>query len=77
MNTSKEIQATVQVGKLGLTERVLQEIDKQLRKRKIVKIKLLTSAVKQMPKALMIEKIVSLTGANLVSKTGNVIVVKK
>ncbi len=39
-----ELKATVQVGKNGVTEEIIQEIMAQLKKRKIVKIKFLKNA---------------------------------
>ncbi|WP_048103819.1 YhbY family RNA-binding protein [Aciduliprofundum sp. MAR08-339] len=39
-----EIKATVQIGKDGITEGVINEIKAQLKKRKIIKIKFLQNA---------------------------------
>lgn len=43
MKRAWEIEATVRIGKNGITENVINEIKNQLKKRKIVKIKFLKS----------------------------------
>ena len=40
---AQSLQCTVHIGKEGMTERVIEEIERQLKKNKIVKIKLLSS----------------------------------
>lgn len=73
------IDATLQVGKNGLTKEVINEINVQLKKRKIIKIKFLKSLFtsSQNSKEDIIKEIIGSTNARLVSKVGNVLVIKK
>jgi RNA-binding protein YhbY len=73
----RAIGVTVQVGKKGLTKEALSEIEKQLRKRRIVKIRLLDSALKSGQKQELIDTILSTTMASLLARTGKVIIIKK
>jgi len=71
---SHGLEATVQIGKEGITGPVIEEIKKQLKKRKLIKVKFLKSAGERSELA---EKIVSVTGAVLVRSVGRVAVLYK
>ena len=66
------LKATIQIGKSGLTKGVLEEINLQLKKKKIIKIK-----IKAENRDELIEAILQHTGASLVQKIGFTIVLKK
>ncbi len=67
---SKSIEATVRIGKNGLTENLVNEIKKQLQKRNIVKIKFLKSFIADKDKRKIIQQIVEKTGGELVHAVG-------
>ena len=70
LSKAKNLSPVIRIGKMGLTEGVLQEIEKLLKKRKLIKIKILNNCPEE--KKAMIEEIVSRTGALLVFHIGNV-----
>jgi len=61
---------TAHVGKEGATEGVVNEIKNQLKKKEIVKVKLLRSALAGMEKKALAERLAERTGALLVGQTG-------
>lgn len=71
---SHGLEATVQVGKEGITDSLIEEIKKQLKKRKLIKVKFLKSAGERKK---LVEEIVSETGAILVRSVGRVAVLFK
>lgn len=76
MTAIMEIQTTVQVGKSGLTTPLLKEVEKQLKKRKIVKIKFLQTSLVTEHRSELKRKLLSYTKARLVSSIGNVVIIK-
>jgi len=71
----QNIPLTLQIGKAGINKGVLEEIKLQLKKRKIVKIKVMKSVSAE--KQEMIDTILSNVKCKLVKKIGNVIVLQK
>ena len=57
--------------------RQLVEIQKQLKNRKIVKIRLLRTALRDDARPSLVDKIISDTKSKLISRIGNVVVIKK
>ncbi|RMF54648.1 RNA-binding protein [Candidatus Woesearchaeota archaeon] len=72
-----ELRATVQIGKNGITEQLVNEIKKQLKKRKLIKIKILKSYHKTHDRKETAKKLCVLTKARLLSQKGFVIVLRK
>ena len=71
----KDEKPTVWVGKDGLTPQVLVEVEKQLQKTKMVKIRILPSALQQENTAQTIAaKAAEQTGASLVEVRGHVFI---
>ncbi len=70
------IEATVRIGKGGITDGVLNEIKEQLKKRKVVKIKFLKNAEREdmLSKA---EEIASFTGGKIIDVRGFTITIEK
>ena len=62
---------TVWIGKEGLTQQSLNEIEKQLKKNKMLKIKILKSALLKETKKAIAEKAAQTTGALLVDIRGH------
>jgi RNA-binding protein len=65
---------TVWIGKEGLTPKSLNEIEKQLKKNKMLKIKILKSALNQETKKTIAEKAAEQTGALLVDLRGHIFI---
>ena len=68
------MEPVLQIGKGGVTSSVVKEIRLQLKKRKLIKIKLLSSAG---DRKKLVDEIVSGTGATLVRSVGRVVVLYK
>lgn len=69
------IKETLQIGKSGLTQPLIEEIKLQLKKRKIIKIKIMKNAADKRDE--LIEKIIAHTDSQLVKRVGNTLVLKK
>jgi RNA-binding protein len=68
---AKNLEPILRIGKFGLTDSIHSEIDKLLKKRKLIKIKILNnSPVEDIDE--MIENITQKSGSVLVSRIGNV-----
>ena len=70
----KDEKPTVWVGKDGLTPPLLGEIDNQLEKKKMLKIKILKSALQQNNAQAIASKAAEQTGASLVEVRGHVFI---
>jgi len=66
-----EEKPTVRIGKSGLTAESLGEIDKQLEKREIVKVKILKSALQTKKAKEIASKTAEETGATLIDVRGH------
>ncbi len=71
-----DVDATVRVGKNGLTDGVMNEIRAQLKKRKVVKIKFLKNTEREDMKA-MADKIAGDTGSRVLDVRGFTITLEK
>jgi len=70
---AKELKPTVQIGKYGLTGEVLKEINKQLKDKKLIKIRLQRAFVLGKSRKEIAEEIANKTNARIVSIVGNTI----
>ncbi len=64
----------VRIGKAGITPTVIEEIKKQLKKRKIIKIKFLPGHAKGKNKKEFAAELAKETGAKIISQIGFVVV---
>ncbi|MCX8151060.1 MAG: YhbY family RNA-binding protein [Candidatus Bathyarchaeota archaeon] len=71
----KEEKPTIWIGKGGLTPQVLTEVEKQLQKAKMVKIRILPSALENTTAKSIGEKTAAETGAALVEVRGHVFII--
>ncbi len=71
-----QLKASVQIGKGGISEGVVEEIIAQLKKRKVVKIKFLRNADRSDFRK-KIEKIATLTNAEIVEIRGFTAILKR
>ena len=71
------MQPVLRIGKSGLTNEVMNEIKLQLKKKKMIKIKLLKAALGRKSKWEYFSEIIAGTNARLVSKVGFVMTIHK
>lgn len=64
---AKNLQPILRIGKSGITDNVLAEISKLLKKKKLIKIKILNNCSEEE----VISKIISKTNSELISNIGN------
>ena len=67
---AKAIEISMQIGKNGITDTVIEQIKKQLDSRELVKIKALKSAVENSTMKEIIEKIALKTDSELIDSIG-------
>lgn len=67
---AKNLEPVIRIGKHGLNDNVHQEINKLLKKRKLIKIKILNNC--PVEKDDLINEIIEKSKSTLVSKIGNV-----
>lgn len=72
-----KLSVTVQIGKFGVTQTQIDEVIKQLKTRKAIKIKILKSALDSSSRKELFAKIVDSTNSKLVSTVGSVAVLKR
>lgn len=69
-----EIDATIWVGKSGITDSVIRELKDQLKSKKFVKVKILKNAVKGVPRNKIARELEEHSGAKLLETRGGVAV---
>ncbi|MBU0614840.1 MAG: YhbY family RNA-binding protein [Nanoarchaeota archaeon] len=74
---AKALEPTVRVGKAGLTEKLIQEIISQLKKKKTIKVKLVKGALEGSDKKKLAKELAEKTGAELIDQVGFVVVLNK
>ena len=74
---AKSIQPLIRIGKNGITKAQLDEIMKQLRKKKLVKIKFLRSFLETTGKKKAASELAAKTGSEIVLQVGFVLVLLK
>lgn len=74
---AKTLEPIVRIGKSGLTEGTINEIKRQLKKKKLIKIKLLRSFVQAQNKKTIIKEIASLTNSEIIESVGFILVLSK
>lgn len=76
-NTARKLEPVMWVGKSGLTQSVIEETKKQLRKRGLVKVKLLKSALETGNRKELSKELAEKTDSVLVDQVGFVAVLYK
>jgi len=74
---AKLMEPIARIGKNGLTDSVIEEIKKLLRKRGLVKIRILKPAFENMNKKEVVKELVDKTDAVLIESVGFVVVLSK
>lgn len=68
---------TIWIGKNGATERIVDEVSRQLEKREMVKIKILKSALRKEGAKSIASQIVEQSGATLIDVRGHTLILYK
>ena len=74
---AKTLSPILRIGKLGLSDNMVNEINNALKKKKLIKIKLLPTSLEGANKKEFIESIIQKTNSELIGSVGNVIVLYK
>jgi len=74
---AKQIEPILRIGKSGLTRGAIDEIKVQLKRNKLIKIKLLKSALEGKDKKELGKEIAAKTGSELIHQVGFVVVLHK
>lgn len=74
---AKAFTSLIQIGKNGLTNGLINEIKKQLRKKKLIKLKILKSALENKTRKEIANELLEKTGSELIEQVGHVIVITK
>lgn len=74
---AKLLYPIIRIGKAGLTPSQINEINKSLKKKRLIKIKFLRPFIEDGSKKSKAEEIAEKTGAVLVEQIGNVVVLYK
>ena len=72
-----EEKPTIQIGKNGVSQKLVEEIEKQLEKKEMVKIKILQSALDEKGAREIASKIAEQTEASLVEVRGHTFILYK
>ena len=72
---AKKLEPVLRMGKGGFSQNFMDELNKILNKRKLVKIKLLKSSFGKKEKEEMINSVVVQTNSELIESVGNVFVI--
>lgn len=72
-----KIEASTHIGKNGVTPSLIEEIKRQLKDNKLIKVKLLKSAVEAMPREEMAKELAEQTRSELIEVKGNTVVLFK
>jgi RNA-binding protein len=74
---ARELEPVIHVGKNGLNLSVVSEIKKQLKKKRLIKIKFLRSALGDKDKREVFSELASEVDGKIILKTGFVLVLQK
>ncbi len=71
------MESSTHVGKNGVTDSLIEEINRQLKDNKLVKVKVLKSALESMPRDEIAKVLAEKTGSELIEVRGNTVVLFK
>jgi RNA-binding protein len=74
---ASKLEAITHIGKNGVTPTLIEEIKRQLKDNKLIKVKLLKSAVEEMPRAEIAKALAGQTGSEIIEVKGNTVVLFK
>lgn len=73
----KRLEPVLRIGRNGLRASVIDEVKKQLLKKKIIKVKFLRQALEGRDRKELAKELAALTGSEIVQQVGFVVVLKK
>ncbi len=76
-NKAKLLEPVIRIGKNGITEGIVGELIKQLKKKKLIKIKLLKSFIVDKDRKQIAQLLEEKTNSEIIDVIGNVIVLHK
>lgn len=74
---AKKLEPVLRIGKNGLTSGVVEEIKKQLKKKKLIKVKFLKAALEEKNRKEFAKEIAEKTDGELIHQVGFVVVLYK
>jgi len=74
---ARTLYPAMQIGKSGITQGLIRELQKQLKLKKLIKIKLMKSFIEDKNKKEIAKELARKTGAELIFQIGNVVVLGK
>jgi len=74
---AKKLEPILRIGKAGLNENVIEEIKRQLKENKLIKIKLLRAFIEGKDKKEIAKEIAVKTNSELINQVGFVVVLYK
>jgi RNA-binding protein len=75
--TAASIEPATHIGKNGITDSLIEEINRQLKDNKLIKVKVLKSALDTIPREEIARQLAAKTGAELIELKGNTVVLFK
>ena len=76
-SNAKNLEPLLRIGKQGLTENIIEEINKVIKKKRLIKIKLLKSSFDGKDKKQLIQELINKTNSELIESVGNIVVLYK
>ena len=74
---AKLLEPMIRIGKAGLSDGVIKEIKNQLKKKKMIKIKILRSCLKEKNKKEVAKELAEKTNSELIDRVGFIAVLRK
>ena len=71
------IEPATHIGKNGVTDALIEEINRQLKDNKLIKVKVLKSAIEAMPREDIARLLAEKSGSELIEVRGNTVVLFK
>ena len=68
------LEATTHLGKNGITPSLVEEVSRQLKDNKLIKVKLLKSAIEETPREMIAKELAEKTNSELIEVKGNTVV---
>ncbi|MFQ6072573.1 MAG: YhbY family RNA-binding protein [Methanosarcinales archaeon] len=74
---SNKLESTIHIGKYGINNAVISELTKQLKKQKLIKIKILKTATENIDRNTLAKQLAELTNSNIIDIRGSTAVLYK
>lgn len=71
------IEPVTHIGKNGITPSLVEEVSRQLKDNKLIKVRVLKSALDEMPRDELAKQLAEKTGSELIEVKGNTVVLFK